>query len=131
MTIRTHAAIDGTLCGVPVTVSAGRAVVELATWAAMAADASGLVHGGFVFGLADYAAMLAVNEPTVVLAAAEVRFLAPARVGDRLRAEAKVIDAAPPKHKVHCVVTKGGVAVFEGDFDCRVPKQHVLSLGRS
>ena len=131
MDLRTHAGIEGTLCGIPVTVSAGHAVVELATWAPMAADASGLLHGGFVFGLADYAAMLAVNEPTVVLAAAEVRFLAPARAGDRLRAEAKVTEATPPKHTVHCVVTKAGVPVFEGDFDCRVPKRHVLDPARS
>jgi acyl-coenzyme A thioesterase PaaI-like protein len=43
----------------------------------MAADQRGLVHGGFTFGLADYAAMVAVNDPNVVLGAAEVRFLAP------------------------------------------------------
>jgi acyl-coenzyme A thioesterase PaaI-like protein len=131
LNIRTHAGIDAALCGTPVTVAHGHAVVELATQAAMAADASGLVHGGFVFGLADHAAMLAVNEPTVVLAAAEVRFLAPVRIGDRLRAEAKVTEATPPKHTVHCVVTNGGVAVFEGDFDCRVPRRHVLAPGQA
>lgn len=32
----------------------------------MAADEYRLVHGGFIFGLADYAVMLAINEPTVV-----------------------------------------------------------------
>jgi len=43
----------------------------------MAADARGLVHGGFTFGLADYAAMLAVNEPTVVLASAQTKLITP------------------------------------------------------
>jgi acyl-coenzyme A thioesterase PaaI-like protein len=49
----------------------------------MVVDAHGLVHGGFVFGLADYAAMLAVNDPNVVLGAAEARFLKPVRRGDQ------------------------------------------------
>lgn len=127
MNLKTHAGIEGTLCGIPVEISAGHAVVELATWTAMAADASGLVHGGFVFGLADYAAMLAVNETTVVLAGAEVRFLRPVRVGDRLRAEANVIAATPPKYEVRCTVQGNGGPVFDGNFHCHVPKRHVLT----
>ena len=127
MNIRTHAGIERTLCGTPVEISPGHAVVEMTTWAAMGADASGLVHGGFVFGLADYAAMLAVNEATVVLAGADVRFLRPARVGDRLRAEATVTAAAPPKYEVRCTVQGSGGPVFDGNFHCHVPKKHVLA----
>ena len=47
----------------------------------MAADGRGLVHGGFTFGLADFAAMCAVNDPNVVLGAATCKFLAPVQVG--------------------------------------------------
>lgn len=129
MDIRTHAAIDRALCGTPVELRAGFAAVELTPPPSMAADASGLVHGGFVFGLADFAAMLAVNEPTVVLAGADVRFLKPTRVGERLRAEARVSEAAPPRHTVSCSVSRGGEAVFEGTFRCHVPKRHVLDRG--
>ena len=56
----------------------------------MAADSTGLTHGGFTFGLADYAAMLAVNHPFVVLGSAQVKFTAPVRTGETMRAEAKV-----------------------------------------
>ena len=122
----THAAIDRSLCGTPVALRPGHAVVELTTAPAMAADGSGLVHGGFVFGLADHAAMLAVNEPTVVLAAAECRFLKPVRTGETLRAEASVTASAPPKHTVRCVVTRGAEAVFDGEFRCVTPARHVL-----
>lgn len=44
------------------------------------------------FGLADYAAMLAVNEPTVVLGKAEVRFLKPVKVGERLLARTRILE---------------------------------------
>ncbi len=74
----------------------------------MAADERGLVHGGFVFGLADYAAMLAVNHPNVVLASAEVRFLKPVVVGERLVAEAWVEETDGRKSRVQVEVRAGG-----------------------
>jgi acyl-coenzyme A thioesterase PaaI-like protein len=60
---RTHEKIAPHLCGRPVELGA-RLTMEAT--AEMAADSRGLVHGGFTFGLTDHAAMLAVNEPTVV-----------------------------------------------------------------
>ena len=71
MNIQTHRAIDHALCGRPVRVEADFCRVELTTTPDMAVDASGLVHGGFIFGLADHAAMVAVNHPNVVLGAAD------------------------------------------------------------
>lgn len=127
---RTHASIDRELCGTPVMLAPGFAAVELEATARMAADPYGLVHGGFVFGLADYAAMLAVNEPNVVLVSAESRFLRPVRPGDHLRAEAKILAREPPRYVVRCTVLCAGEAVFEGSFSCHVTKQHVLARER-
>jgi acyl-coenzyme A thioesterase PaaI-like protein len=127
MDIRTHALIDRELCGTPLALGPGTATVELEATARMAADAHGLVHGGFVFGLADHAAMLAVNEPNVVLVAADTRFLRPVRPGDRLRAEASVVGGEPPRYEVRCTVRCGGEPVMEARFDCRVTRRHVLA----
>jgi uncharacterized protein (TIGR00369 family) len=123
---RTHQAIDRPLCGTPREIGAGFAAVEMTATPNMAADAHGLVHGGFVFGLADHAAMLAVNEPTVVLVSAETRFDKPVRPGDRLRAEARVVASTPPRYTVACTVARDGETVFTGTFHCHVPKRHVL-----
>ncbi|MEC8422930.1 MAG: hotdog domain-containing protein, partial [Myxococcota bacterium] len=103
MNIRTHAGIDRSLCGEPVSLGDGAAVVHLQTTAAMCADSRGLVHGGFVFGQADYAAMLAVNDPNVVLGAADARFIAPVRVGERVDAVARV-DAIDRRKQIVSVV---------------------------
>ncbi len=125
--LHTHGEIDSDLCGQPVEVASGRARVELLTTAAMGADRHGLVHGGFVFSLADHAAMLAVNEPTVVLATAEVRFVAPVRVGERLVAEARVAAAEGRRRRVEATVRRGDEVVLAGTFDCAVPARHVLA----
>lgn len=127
MMIDTHRMIDRELCGNPLSVGGGASRVALQTTQRMAADASGLVHGGFIFGLADYAAMLAVNHPNVVLGAAEVKFLQPVRVPGTVVAEARVAEGGDGKKKqVTVTATLDGTVVFEGRFTCFVLARHVL-----
>ena len=123
---RTHEAISAALCGQPVELHPGQARVTLTLTPAMAADDRGLVHGGFTFGLADYAAMIAVNEPTVVLASAETKFLGPVVVGDRLEAGATVERVEGKKRWITVVVRRGDAAVMEGTFLAVVPERHIL-----
>ena len=92
----------------------------------MATDERGLVHGGFLFGLADYAAMLAVNHPGVVLASAEARFLKPVLVGEEVIAEAAIVDHEGSRTFVQVEVRRGDQAVMSGEFHCYTPKRHVL-----
>ena len=133
---RTHRLTSERLVGRPLRIEPGKAEVELVTTEEMAVDEYGLVHGGFTFGLADYAAMLAVNEPTVVLGKAEVRFLKPVKVGEKLIARAEVIEESGGdvgdgtfsrrKKIVRADVFKGEEKVFEGIFHCYVLEKHVL-----
>ena len=127
MDIRTHGQIDRELCGTPTEVAENHAKVEMTAAKRMAVDETGLVHGGFLFGLADHAAMLAVNHPNVVLGGAEVRFLKPVLPGDRLVAEAAVTEIAGKKHAVEAFVYKNDETVFSGRFDCFVLDRHVLA----
>jgi acyl-coenzyme A thioesterase PaaI-like protein len=126
MEIATHLGIDRSWCGEPMVVTEGAATVRLSTSAAMAADAQGLVHGGFVFGAADYAAMLAVNDPFVVLGAAETRFLAPVRVGEAVDCEAVVVSPSARKNVVEVVARVGDRVVLTGTFTAFVLDRHVL-----
>ncbi len=129
MDIRTHHRIDPELVGRPESLEPGRAVVRLELTPAMAADERGLAHGGFVFGLADYAAMLAVNDPYVVLGAAEVRFTAPTAVGDTVVAEAVLEETSGKKRQVAVTVRRGEIVVLSGRFTCFVLPEHVLGEG--
>ncbi|MDW7711342.1 MAG: hotdog domain-containing protein [Deferrisomatales bacterium] len=123
---RTHDRIDPRLVGEVEELGEGTSRVGLRCLPEMAADGTGLVHGGFTFGLADYAAMVAVNDPHVVLGAAEVRFLAPVRVGQRVVAEARVAEVKGKKHVVPVTVRADGVPVLEGTFTAFVLERHVL-----
>jgi len=126
---RTHLGLDRRLCGQPLAVEEGSAVVGFEALPEMAADERGLVHGGFVFGLADHAAMLAVNHPNVVLGSAEVRFLKPVAVGEKLEARATVEETDGRRSRVQVEVRRSGVAaeeVMAGTFLCFILERHVL-----
>lgn len=127
MESKTHLAISASLVGEVVEIIPGKATARLKTTDEMAADDRGLLHGGFTFGLADYAAMLAVNDPYVVLGGAEVRFLAAVRCGEELLATAELDAQNGKKHNVRCFVESGGKRVFEGTFTCFVLDKHLLS----
>lgn len=87
---------------------------------------SKVIHGGFTFGLADYAAMLAVNNPYVMLAASEVRFLSPVRVGDLMRVRAEVIEREGRRREVAVEVYVGSEKVLTGTMTCYALEGHVL-----
>jgi len=128
MEIKTHEKIDQRLCGVPVQTADGQSSVTMETSADMAVDEPGLVHGGFIFGLADHAAMIAVNDPNVVLGGAETRFLKPVRVGDTVVAAARTEEVKGKKHIVAVDVSRGDDLVFQGTFICFVLDKHVLEV---
>lgn len=124
--LHTHKKIDAALCGEVEEISPGRAKITMTTLPSMAVDDRGLVHGGFIFGLADHAAMIAVNHPHVVLAGADVRFTAPVKAGEELTAEGQVTSVTGKRKTVEVVVKRGGETVFQGAFSCAVLDRHVL-----
>lgn len=126
MKVNTHLGISPKWVGEALEVAPGRSAARLQTVPEMAADEQGLVHGGFAFGLADYAAMLAVNDPHVVLGAAEARFLVPVRVGEVLMARAGVLEEKGKKRTVSCSVFSGDTEVFKATFTCFVLDKHIL-----
>ena len=127
MDIKTHALASAELVGRPLRVEEGvSASAELVAVEEMAVDEHGLIHGGFTFNLADYAAMTAVNHPNVVLGGAECRFLAPVSVGERMKADASVVGEEGRLRIVEVEVHVGETKVFEGSFKCYILDRHVL-----
>jgi uncharacterized protein (TIGR00369 family) len=127
MDIWTHREINHALCGKPLQVEENMSKVSLETTDAMTVDPSGLIHGGFVFGLADHAAMIAVNHPNVVLGAADVKFLKPVRSGETVVATATVSSTDGKKKIVEVEASVEDTPVFSGLFVCFVLLKHILT----
>jgi acyl-CoA thioesterase len=124
--IRTHGRINTSLCGVATLLNDNYAEVTLETTEDMSVDELGLVHGGFTFGAADHAAMLAINDPYVVLIGAQTRFLAPVKTGETLIFKASAVHKVTKRRDVKVEGFVGQIKVFEGEFTTVVMDQHIL-----
>lgn len=126
--LNTHLKINTNFSGELVKISPGYANVVLETLEVMRADEVGLVHGGFIFGAADFAAMAAVNEPNVVLASCTCLFLSPVRVGDKVSFIAEEHQQEGRKRTVNVKGYVYEIKVFEGEFKTIITDRHVLRL---
>jgi len=126
--IRTHEKINNELCGEVVLVEQGYIETRLVTIPEMVADDVGLIHGGFIFSAADYAAMLAVNEKNVVLVASSCQFLSPVKFHDEVNFVAKVRHKEGRKRNINVEGFVLDIKVFEGEFKTVITDRHVLKL---
>ncbi len=124
--IRTHKLASKKFVGEVLELKDGEAIVKLTAIEEMAVDEKGLIHGGFTFGLADLAAMLAVNHPNVVLGKAEVKFTKPVKVGDEIVARAKIVEDKGREKVVDVIAEVEDNVVLKGKFYCYVLDKHVL-----
>lgn len=126
--IRTHQKINHELCGEIQTLENGYVELKLVTTHEMIADDQGLIHGGFIFSAADYAAMLAVNEKNVVLVGSDCQFLSPVKFGDIVTFVAKVRHKEGRKRNVHVTGHVLNIKVFDAELKTVVTERHVLKL---
>ena len=124
----THEKVNSAFSGEVVKLERGNAKVVLETIEVMRADDLGLVHGGFIFSAADFAAMAAVNEPNVVLASSSCLFLSPVRIGDKVTFEAIEHQKEGRKRTVSVKGYVHEIKVFEGEFKTVITERHVLRL---
>lgn len=127
--ILTHLKINQELCGTASELRQNYAQVTLKTNEKMVTDDWGLIHGGFVYGAADYAAMLAVNDPLVVLGKSAAKYLRPVEVGQEIRFEANLVVSENRKRIVQVEGWCDTEKCFTGEFICILPERHVLDDG--
>ncbi len=126
--LKTHEEINRDLCGEIEKMDVGYVKLKLVTTHDMIADSKGLIHGGFIFGAADYAAMAAVNERNVVLVGSNCQFLSPVKFGDIVNFTAKVRHKEGRKRNVRVTGNVLDIKVFDGEFKTVVTDRHVLKL---
>lgn len=122
----THLEINNKLSGVIIKLDQNYSKIKLQTTSEMRVDKNGLIHGGFIFSLADFASMVAINHPNVVLGGANVKFLKPVREGDTLIAEANLLKKEGKKLIVKVDITRFDEIVFRGEFICFTPEKYIL-----
>ena len=98
---RTHEKISPQLCGRAEELGAGHAKVVLDASQEMAADWRGLIHGGFTFGLADYAVRRWRYEQSLWMTRDELKEELKREEGDpMMRARIRKLRRASPKDRI-------------------------------
>ena len=126
--LQTHERINYELSGEIIKLERGYVETRLTTTADMLADEVGLIHGGFIFSAADFAAMAAVNERNVVLVGCDCQFLSPVKFHDEVNFIAKLRHKEGRKRNVHVEGFVLDIKVFEAEFKTVVTERHVLKL---
>lgn len=125
---RTHLGLNKAYGGDIVSLKKGHAKVEFSTSKEMSVDPLHMVHNGFIFGSASYAAILAVNEPNVVIAEAHVRFLSAVTIGKKIVFEATSSHTTTRSRDIKVKGMQGDIKIFEGDFKTVILDRHPLRL---
>jgi acyl-CoA thioesterase len=126
--LNTHQKVNSDFSGEITVMEKGYVEIRLTTTPDMLADEIGLIHGGFIFSAADFAAMAAVNEKNVVLVACDCQFLSPVKFHDEVNIVARVRHKEGKKRNVHVEASVLDIKVFEGEFKTVVTERHVLKL---
>jgi acyl-coenzyme A thioesterase PaaI-like protein len=126
--LKTHQAIKTDFAGTIVNLEKGKAKVNLLTTNDMAIDELGLIHSGFIFASADYAAAMAVNEENVVIIGAKTSFLAPAKAGDLVTFSARSKFEDSRKREINVIGKVNDIKIFEGVFHAVVLEKHIFKI---
>jgi len=124
--LKTHDKIRTNLCGTIIKLDSGYSKTTLQTTKEMVLDDLGLIHSGFVFSAADYAAAVAVNEPNVVIIGSRSKFLAPAKLDDLIEFEATAKFEDSRKREIKVTANINEIKIYEGVFHAVVLEQHVF-----
>jgi acyl-coenzyme A thioesterase PaaI-like protein len=126
--IDTHLKINKNYCGVLMEMNEGYAKVLLSTIEEMGVDELGMIHSGFIFGAANYCAVMAINHPNVVLTWSDCRFLVPIDIGKEVIFEAEALHTSTKKREVKVVGKTDDIKIFEGIFVCVTMEKHPLKM---
>ena len=124
--INTHQKIKKSLCGNVISLEENHSKTVLQTTDDMVVDTLGLIHNGFIFGAAEYAAVLSINEVNLVTISSKVKFLAPAKNGDIINFDAKAKFEDLRKREVKVIGEINEIKIFEGIFQAVVLENHIL-----
>lgn len=103
-------------------------ITKFAPTKQMISDESNLIHSGFIFNAANYAAMCLVNQPHAITIGAEVEFLAPVEFEQEMMFLATVKQSNAKKFEISVKGTLLDIKIFEAIFHIAVFDKQLFKL---
>ena len=105
-----------------------KVVTRFAPTERMIMDESKMIHAGFIFNAASFAAMAAINKKYSVLIAADVKFLAPIELGHEVIFKAEAIQSDTKKCEVKVEGYLLDIKIFDSLFHIAVFDKKIFKL---
>lgn len=128
ISLKTHTLLNDKFSGKVDKLKEGFAEIHLDIISEMFADEQGLIHNGFMFSAASFAATSAINEKYGFVIGAVVNFLSPVRQDDRVIFKAKSRQKLGRKRVVDVIGRVGDIKVFVGEFSIIIMDKHILNV---
>lgn len=116
------------LCGAIIRMSEEEVLVKFTPNEQMVGDENNLIHSGFIFNAANYAAMCLVNRTHSLTIGAEVQFLAPIELDQEMLFLATIKHINDKKYKVLVKGTLLDIKIFEGTFHISIFDKELFKL---
>lgn len=107
--------IDSSICGELLVLSKNKAEVSFVPKESMICDDK-IIHSGFIFGAASYAAMCAINKKNSLIITSETKFFAPVELGQEVLFRAVALQSEGKKCEVKVEGLLLDIKIFEGIF---------------
>ncbi|MBE2985390.1 PaaI family thioesterase [Campylobacter sp. RM9344] len=124
--IKTSPNIKLSLTGVTTFLEKNHAKTKFFTTNEMVADGSDLIHSGFIFSAANYAALVAINEEFCVTINARINFYGPIKLGEIVEFDARAYFDESRKREVRVIGKLHDMKVFEGTFQLVALEEHIF-----
>lgn len=111
--------IDSSICGELLTLSKNKAEVSFIPKESMIYDDK-IIHSGFIFGAASYAAMCAINKKNSLIITSETKFFAPVELGQEVLFRAVALQSEGKKCEVRVEGLLLDIKIFEGIFSVAI-----------
>ncbi|WP_027327063.1 hypothetical protein [Helicobacter pametensis] len=109
-------ALKPDLCGRIAKLTEEEAIIIFNPTKQMISDESNLIHSGFIFSAANYAAMCLVNQPNALTIKSEVQFLAPIEFEQEIIFLATIKQSNNRKYEIFVKGTLLDIKIFEALF---------------
>lgn len=116
------------LCGTIIKNDGEEVIVQFETNKQMISDKSNLIHPGFIFNAASYAAMCLVNQQNSLIIKSNVQFLAPLEFGQDVIFTATIQHASSKQYEVFVKGTLLEIKIFEGTFYISILDKEIFKL---
>lgn len=120
--------LKGELVGNIVKMTYEEVITKFVPTKQMISDESNLIHSGFIFNAANYAAMCLVNQPHAITIGSEVEFLAPVEFEQEMMFLATVKQSNNKKFEINVKGTLLDIKIFEAIFHIAVFEKQLFKL---